>query len=76
MTTFTIESPEYVEYLHGKMWTVYVGNKTISADIKFPVKPTKKQLRQLIKAWKKEVNLKDFKSLWYKKYDVKKGKFL
>lgn len=76
MITFKIESPEYVEYSDGCMWTVYVGDKTISAEIKFPVKPTKKQLRQLMKAWKKEVSLKDFKSLWYKRYDIKKGEFV
>lgn len=71
-----IEKPEYDEYLQGWMQSVYVGDKNISAEIKFPAKPTQRQLRRLMKAWKYEVSLKDFKSLWYKKYDTVKGKFV
>lgn len=71
-----IEKPEFKEYPQGWVWVVYVGDKNISAEIKFPAKPTQRQLRKLMKAWKYEVSLKDFRSLWCKKYDTVKGKFV
>ncbi len=67
---------DYGEYLIGYSYQVEIGNSMISANIKFPVKPTAKQLRKLKKAWYSEMREYDFKALHYKKYSIKKGRFL
>lgn len=67
---------QYEVLYDNYIWVVYIGDRNISFMVKFFTKPTQKQLRKLVKAWKYEISLKNFKSLWYKKYDTIKGKFI
>lgn len=67
---------DYGLYLVGFTYQVKIGNNIIAAEVKYPLKPTKNQLKALKKAWYKEMRIFDYKSLYYKKYDIKKGKFL
>lgn len=67
---------DYGEYINGYCFQIDIGNSMIAASIKYPTKPTARQLRKLKKAWYQEMKEYDFKALHYKKYSIKKGKFV
>ncbi|MCP4987699.1 MAG: hypothetical protein GY928_17070 [Colwellia sp.] len=67
---------DYGEYLVGFSWAVAVGNKLLSAHIKFKTKPTDRQLRRLKKAWLYEMREYDYLSLHKKRYSIKLSKFI
>lgn len=67
---------EYGEYSVGFCYQVTIGNRLLETYIKYPVKPTSKQLRQLKKAWFNEMCNPDIKAVYYKKYDIRKGKYI
>lgn len=64
---------DYGEYLVGYCYQVTVGNSLMATDIKFPTKPTDKQIRKLKKAWYREMRNPDISAIFYRKYDIAKG---
>lgn len=68
---------DYDEFCpEGFVHVAYIGNRLLSADIKFKTKPTQRQIRKLKKAWYSEMRAYDYISLYYKRYDIKSGKFV
>lgn len=69
-------SIDYGEYLVGFRYQVTIGNSLLSTDIKYFTKPTKKQIRQLKKAWFNEMRNPDIQAIFYRKYSIKQGKYI